>query len=371
MITNTVSKVTYTGDGTTKQFQVTFPFIATTDLQLFLRTISTGEYEEIDSNWSYDEGYVTYPVTGSAIADTKQIVIQRNTPLTQEKDHDVRLFTSEDVEGMTDKLTQITQELRRDIEEVSSTESIDIDIASAIGRHNVHPQAHYDLFANKVDKTGSTMTGNLAMSNGNKVILSNTANNSYNVFAHETSGGVKQLHFTDTTTGTGVLLDAANSNKPFYVDGSDAYRLLDTSDKTTLETSIAGKADKDLSNLTSGLSNTICTTAATTTSTASAATPAVVVENYINGTSWYRVWSDGWCGQGGRIANVTETVTLLKEMADTNGTVTVTVNNTTAPSATSGNPCGGFISTTQIFVSASQGNLPAFWKVEGYIATGD
>lgn len=250
MITNTVSKVTYTGDGTTKQFQVTFPFIATTDLQLFLRTIATGEYEEIDSNWSYDEGYVTYPVTGSAIADTKQIVIQRNTPLTQEKDHDVRLFTSEDIEGMADKLTQITQELKRDIEEVSSPESIDIDIASAIGRHDVHPQAHYDLFANKVAKTGSTMSGNLTMGNGSKVILSNTANNSYNVFAHETSGGVKQLHLTDTTTGAGVLLDAANSNKPFYVDGSNAYRLLDTSDKTTLETAIAEKADTDLSNTT-------------------------------------------------------------------------------------------------------------------------
>ena len=116
MITNTVSKVTYTGDGTTKQFQVTFPFIATTDLQLFLRTIATGDYEEIDSNWSYDEGYVTYPVNGSAIADTKQIVIQRNTPLTQEKDHDVRLFTSEDIEGMADKLTLISQDVKRNIE---------------------------------------------------------------------------------------------------------------------------------------------------------------------------------------------------------------------------------------------------------------
>lgn len=256
MITNTVSKVTYTGNGTTKQFQVTFPFIATTDLQLFLRTIATGEYEEIDSNWSYDEGYVTYPVNGSAIADTKQIVIQRNTPLTQEKDHDVRLFTSEDVEGMADKLTQITQELKRDIEEVSSPESIDIDIASAIGRHDVHPQAHYDLFANKVAKTGSTMTGNLTMSNSSRVILSNIANNSYNVFAHETSGGAKQLHFTDTATGTGVLLDAAHSNKPFYVDGSNAYRLLDTSDKTTIETSISSletaissKANTDLGNV--------------------------------------------------------------------------------------------------------------------------
>ena len=43
------------------------------------------------------------------------------------------------------------------------------------------------------------------------------------------------------------------------------------------------------------------TTKATTTSTASAARPAVVVENYINGSSWYRKWSDGFIEQGSRI----------------------------------------------------------------------
>lgn len=116
MITNTTSKVVYSGDGTTKQFQVTFPFTDNDELQLFLQTISTGEKDEISTNWSYDNGYITYPVTGLAIPDTKQIIIQRNTPITQEKDHDVRLFTSEDVEGMADKLTRIAQELKRDSE---------------------------------------------------------------------------------------------------------------------------------------------------------------------------------------------------------------------------------------------------------------
>lgn len=48
-----------------------------------------------------------------------------------------------------------------------------------------------------------------------------------------------------------------------------------------------------------GISNVICTTAPTTASTASAQRPAVVIENYLNGTSWYRVWSDGWIEQGG------------------------------------------------------------------------
>ena len=58
-------------------------------------------------------------------------------------------------------------------------------------------------------------------------------------------------------------------------------------------------ADPSLSNLTSGLANTICTTPATTTSTASSALPAVVVKNWKSGNNWYRKWSDGWIEQGG------------------------------------------------------------------------
>lgn len=85
----------------------------------------------------------------------------------------------------------------------------------------------------------------------------------------------------------------------------------------TGEARFTTKANTDLSNLTSGLSNTICTTAATTTSTASSATPAVVVENYVNGTSWYRVWSDGWCEQGGVVSGINPTVTLLQTYKNT------------------------------------------------------
>jgi hypothetical protein len=80
------------------------------------------------------------------------------------------------------------------------------------------------------------------------------------------------------------------------------------------------KADKDLSNLTNGLTNTICTTPATTTSTASSARPAVVVENYKNGNSWYRVWSDGFIEQGGRVqinASTYADVSLLKPYSNT------------------------------------------------------
>ena len=49
------------------------------------------------------------------------------------------------------------------------------------------------------------------------------------------------------------------------------------------------------------MANHWTTSKATTSSTASKARPAVVIQNYISGTNWYRVWSDGWIEQGGRV----------------------------------------------------------------------
>lgn len=59
-----------------------------------------------------------------------------------------------------------------------------------------------------------------------------------------------------------------------------------------------------------------------------------VVETYVNGTEWYRVYSDGWVEQGGQLSSLgttAVTVTLLKPFADTNYTVSSCghVNSTT------------------------------------------
>lgn len=40
---------------------------------------------------------------------------------------------------------------------------------------------------------------------------------------------------------------------------------------------------------------------------------AYITETYVNGTSWYRMWSDGWCEQGGQFETGTNhTITFLK-----------------------------------------------------------
>lgn len=67
-----------------------------------------------------------------------------------------------------------------------------------------------------------------------------------------------------------------------------------------------------------------------TTSTVSSTNPAVVIQNYINGTSWYRVYSDGWCEQGGKSVSSSNlgyrlvTISLLKPYIDTNYSAFVT-----------------------------------------------
>lgn len=67
-----------------------------------------------------------------------------------------------------------------------------------------------------------------------------------------------------------------------------------------------------------------------------------IVETYVNGTSWYRVYSDGWCEQGGHwnsSSNSLQTITLLKPYKDTNYNVQVTVAHTGAPYTSGVAPC--------------------------------
>ena len=51
-----------------------------------------------------------------------------------------------------------------------------------------------------------------------------------------------------------------------------------------------------------------------------------IIESYVNGASWYRVWSDGWIEQGGTCTSGTS-VTLLQPYVDNNYTLTPTYSS--------------------------------------------
>ena len=105
-----------------------------------------------------------------------------------------------------------------------------------------------------------------------------------------------------------------------------------------------------------------------------------IVEKWENGTEYCYVYNDGWCVQGGRTnfmdwstSGATQTITLRKEMQDTNyavsGTMIAFTSNWHTPGCVT-----RVISTTQISVGVAtavnqnQGTAQCSWEVQGYMA---
>lgn len=96
-----------------------------------------------------------------------------------------------------------------------------------------------------------------------------------------------------------------------------------------------------------------------------------VIETYENGTSGYRIWSDGYCEQWGSNCS-SGTITFLKKFADTNIVLTMTRN-----SPYEGGISSAFhgswtkIPTTTGFTCFYDSNTPFSWKASGYLAEGE
>lgn len=178
---------------------------------------------------------------------------------------------------------------------------------------------------------------------------------------------------TSTTNGSNVHLDASrssaiysNSNtvQPQTISGylycvvaTDQTPTEAETDINEIVTDLALKADVDLTNATpTSAFGTALNTAGIRT----------VVETYVNGTSWYRVYSDKWCEQGGQV-NVTTTpaeVQLLKQMADTNYSVFVSSVETNAGyGASAGNLT---VSSFKICANSNDSRKLTAWLVVGY-----
>jgi hypothetical protein len=114
-----------------------------------------------------------------------------------------------------------------------------------------------------------------------------------------------------------------------------------------------GKADVDLSNAVPTISF------ATAMNTVGIRT---VVETYQNGTSWYRVYSDGWCEQGdSAYVASSRTIYLLKEFASIN-------YNVSAMCGSGGSYTGVITQTTTSFSLSVISTNSWNWMACGYIS---
>lgn len=169
------------------------------------------------------------------------------------------------------------------------------------------------------------------------------------------SNNITDCNMGVTTDGTKSGIIADLSDITTALDGY-YYIVVATSTKTDIQvdideivTDLNGKADTDLSNVPSS--------------------KAILIESYVNGTSWYRVYSDGWCEQGGYIvsAGSTTTVSLLKPYRDTNYWVSSYMNDNSRGGALT---CYGYAmanTTTNFLMGSYDANYSHRWYACGYI----
>jgi len=121
-VSNTTSKIRYTGNGTTTAFTFPFKIFDNTDLEVYLITTATGAsvLQTITTHYTVaitenaDGGTVTMV---TAPASTEELLIKRVLPRTQAVDLPaVSNFPEESIENALDKLTMLTAELEEAID---------------------------------------------------------------------------------------------------------------------------------------------------------------------------------------------------------------------------------------------------------------
>lgn len=212
-----------------------------------------------------------------------------------------------EVLDVSDNRTDIST-VASNISDVNAVAAIDSDVSTVADN-----DTNVTTVANNISAVNTAAT-NIAAIQAAPTAATNAANSAT---ASATSATNSQI-WAEGTDEQVQALGGTHSSKVWAEQSTNAN--VDLSNLSA--TGEAHFADPALSNLTNGLANTICTTPAATASTASSATPAVVVENYSDGTNWYRVWSDGWIEQGGYISTAGYigyyTVTFLKPFLNTN-----------------------------------------------------
>ena len=180
-----------------------------------------------------------------------------------------------------------------------------------------------EVVVNKVNRTGDTMTGklnyNFTSQEGNGVEAfrvrikddNYTIDNSITPTAEKRLGGIGIFDANDVNIGNVYMY----KNKSDQVAmGMNVMRTVNGATKTSYVRIYVDNTGQPLIDFPK------CTTKATTTSSAKSMLPAVITQNYVSGTSWYRVWSDGWIEQGGSSAfssKNTATITFAKKFAST------------------------------------------------------
>lgn len=100
-----------------------------------------------------------------------------------------------------------------------------------------------------------------------------------------------------------------------------------------------------------------------------------LIKSYKSDTNWYRIYSDGWCEQGGVSPSAgdgsTNTITLLKSYKDTNYSILFAQNAGVEGSYTNGCTAKNKTTNSFVLVYRTGGTASFYWNTCGYIDISD
>lgn len=252
-------------------------------------------------------------------------------------------------------------------------------LADKIDENNstaVHANTESEISGKKTFTQPIYSTVHESITSGNLVVT--------NMADDDTTDAVIALNTSGVRTGSLRFINGDGFNEAWLIcaneDGSSGKGILvkniDGIAYATCPTYTENYADNSEKIVTTAyMANHWVTAKATTSTSASKARPAVVVQNYVNGTSWYRVWSDGWIQQGG-LANKTvdgwsqTSAYFLKNFSNINYCMYAMVRGGTNVNAAHYKIYARY---TDHFIaqlagaSSSHGDISGFfWRAEGY-----
>lgn len=98
-----------------------------------------------------------------------------------------------------------------------------------------------------------------------------------------------------------------------------------------------------------------------------------VIESYTNNMDWYRIYSDGWCEQGGyvTISATSTTIPFLKQMRDSNYCI-LTQGKTSAYTTSNTINIQSLSKTvSSMTIGCATTTINVYWKICGYLADGE
>lgn len=126
-VESTATKARYAGNGTAREFPTGFAFAENTHVRAVLRRFGPDGYEDaplalgadytLSGAGTGEQGTLTYPVAGSALAAGETLTIYQDVPMTQQKSwSDLGVIDTAEIEKADDKLTRICLQLSEGLE---------------------------------------------------------------------------------------------------------------------------------------------------------------------------------------------------------------------------------------------------------------